>query len=146
MHRYEEEPQLSYHFKLHHVVKMIMSWLELSSSSSSSCVISTDIPDLLSPSFPVVNCFRQVFRATSRFYTELLFVGSSSSCSLCLANWRGPLEYITYELVPTSAAVSRMSGSSNFDSFWDGWQVGVQLLLCGCCQQDLFNIARSILV
>ena len=33
--------------------------------------------------------------------------------------WRGPQEYVTYELVPTSPAVSRMSGSSNLDSFRD---------------------------
>ena len=31
--------------------------------------------------------------------------------------WRGPLEYITYEFALTSSAVSRMSGSSNFDNF-----------------------------
>ena len=39
---------------------------------------------------------------------------------------RGPQEYITYELVPISPAVSRMSGSSNFDSFRDWWLVAVQ--------------------
>ena len=33
----------------------------------------------------------------------------------------GPQEYITYELVPTSPAVFRVSGSFNFDSFRDGW-------------------------
>ena len=43
--------------------------------------------------------------------------------------WRGPQEYITYEFVPTSPAVSRMSSSSNFDSFRDGWYKVVQLLL-----------------
>ena len=32
-----------------------------------------------------------------------------------------PREYITYELIPTSSAVSRMSSSSNFDSFRDRW-------------------------
>ena len=32
---------------------------------------------------------------------------------------------------PTSPAVSRMSGLSNFDSFHDGWEVAVELLLCG---------------
>ena len=31
--------------------------------------------------------------------------------------WRGPQEYITYKLVPTSPAVSLMSGLYNFDSF-----------------------------
>ena len=40
------------------------------------------------------------------------------------AGW-GPLEYITYELVLVSSAVSCMSGSSKFDSFRDGRQVAV---------------------
>ena len=43
---------------------------------------------------------------------------------------RGPKGYITNELIPTSPAVSRMSGLSNLDSFCDGWSVAVQLLLC----------------
>ena len=37
----------------------------------------------------------------------------------------GPLEYITYELVPTSPAVTCMSGSSSVDSLRDGRQVAV---------------------
>ena len=44
---------------------------------------------------------------------------------------KGFLEYITDELVPTSLAVSCISGSSNFYSIRDGWLVAVQLLLCG---------------
>ena len=40
---------------------------------------------------------------------------------LLLGHVRGPLVYITYELVSASPAVSCMSGSSNFDSFRDGW-------------------------
>ena len=48
---------------------------------------------------------------------------------------------------PASAAVSCMSGSSNLDSFCGGRQVGrIVGVLWGCCRQDLFNIARSILV
>ena len=90
--------------------------------SSSSCrAISTDISDPLSLPLSIVHRFRQVFRATPRIYTELLYVGSSWSPCLCSSMQRGPQEYITYELVPTSPAVSRMSGSSNFDSFRDGW-------------------------
>ena len=44
---------------------------------------------------------------------------------------RGPQEYITYELVPTSPAVSCMSSSSNFDNFPGEWKVAEQLLVCG---------------
>ena len=38
-----------------------------------------------------------------------------------LVHVKGPEEYVTYELVPASPAVSYMSGSSNLDSFRDGW-------------------------
>ena len=89
---------------------------------ASSCrAIIIDIPDPLSSPLPIVHFFWQVFRVTSRIGTELLYVGSSWSSCLCSYMWRGPQEYIPYELVPTSPAVSRMSGSSNFDSFRDGW-------------------------
>ena len=43
----------------------------------------------------------------------------------------GPQEYITYEFVPASLAVSCMSGSSNLNSFCDRRQVAVQLVSCG---------------
>ena len=104
------------------------------------------ISDPLSPPLSIVHCFRQVIRTTSRIDRELLYVGLSWSSFLCSFMWRGPQEYIPYELVPTSSAVSRMSGSSDFDSFRDGWYVAVQLLLFECCFQDLFYIAGSILV
>ena len=58
----------------------------------------------------IVHFFRQVFRATPRISTGLLYVGSS----LCLAMWEDPQEYITYEIVPTTPAVPCMSGSSMF--------------------------------
>ena len=38
----------------------------------------------------------------------------------------GPLDYITYELVPASPAVSCMSGSSNLNSFRDRRQVSLR--------------------
>ena len=101
-------------------------------SSSSSCrAASMDIPDPLSPLLPIVHRFWQVFRATSLILTQLLYVGSSWSSCFCLAVCRGPQEYITYELVLASPAVSCISGSSNLDSFCDGRQVAVQLVLCG---------------
>ena len=93
-----------------------------SSSSSSSCrAISTDISEPLSPLLLIVHCFWQVFQATSSICTEVLHVCSSWTSCFYSSLWRRPLEYITYEHVPTSLAVSRMSGSSNFDSFRDGW-------------------------
>ena len=53
-------------------------------------------------------------------YPHIAAVCSSWSSCLCLAICGGPLEYITYELVLASPAVSCMSGSSNLDSFRDG--------------------------
>ena len=44
--------------------------------------------------------------------------------------YRGPLEYIAYELVPTFPAVSYISGLSNLDSFRDGWLVAIQMMFC----------------
>ena len=41
---------------------------------------------------------------------------------------------------------SSMSGSSNFDSFRDGWTVAVSCCFVRCCLHDLFSIAHSILV
>ena len=76
-------------------------------------------------------CFWLVFKTTSHIGTGLLYVGSCWSSCLCSSMWRGPLEYVTYEFVPTSPVVSRMSGSSKLDSFRGGWYVPVQLLLCG---------------
>ena len=61
---------------------------------------------------------------------ELLHIGSSWSSCLYSSMWKGPLEYVPYEFVPTSPAESRTSGSSNLDSFRDGWWVAVQLRLC----------------
>ena len=91
-------------------------WQSKTSSSSSCHAISTDIRDPLSPPLPIVHCFRQVLRATAHIGRELLYVGSSWSSSLCTSMWRGPQEYITYELVPNFPAVSCKSGSSNFDT------------------------------
>ena len=83
--------------------------------------IGTDIPDPFSPPLPIVHHFRQVLRATLRIVTVLLYVDSSWSPCFRTAMWRSPQEYITDELVPTSPTVSCMSGSSNLDSFRDGW-------------------------
>ena len=98
----------------------------VTSSSSSSCrAASTDIPDPLSPLLPIIHRLRQVFRVTSCVLTELLYVGSCWSSCFCTSICGGPQEYIAYELVLASPAVSRVSGSSNLYSFRDGRQVAV---------------------
>ena len=59
--------------------------------------------------------------------------------------WRGPQEYITYEFVLTSPAVSRMPGSSLI-VFVMGGRWPYRYCFVGYCFQDLFNIAPIILV
>ena len=73
--------------------------------------MSMDIPDPLSQPLSIFYRFRQVFKATPRIYAELLYASLSWSLCLCLAMWRSPLEYITYEHAPTSPALSCESSS-----------------------------------
>ena len=80
---------------------------------SSSHATSTGLRDLLSQLVSILTI--------SCLCSELLYIGSSWSSNLCLYMWRGPPEYIAFEVILTSLAVSRMSSSSNFDSFPDGW-------------------------
>ena len=77
-------------------------------------------------------------------YTMYRHRGSSWLSCLCSSMWKGPQEYVAYELVLTSPAVSCMSGSSNLGSFHDGWPYSY--CFERCCLQDWFNIAHSILV
>ena len=55
----------------------------------------------------------------------------------------GPQEYIAYELVLASPAVSRVSGSSNLYSFCDGGQVSVNQLYIFWFSLVLWDINHS---
>ena len=55
------------------------------------------------------------------------------------------MEYIAYEFVLTPA-VYHMSAGSNLDNFPDGGRWLYSCCFVGCCVQDLFNIAGSILL
>ena len=98
-----------------HRIYIIINWL-----SSSFCATSTDLSDPLSPPVSNVHRAREVFQATSCIGTKLLYIGSSRSCNRCSSMWKGPQEYIAYEFVLTSPAVSSVSGPSDLDSFRDG--------------------------
>ena len=106
---------------LNFLFSCVSSIFALNPSSSSSRAASMDLLDPHSSPISIVHHFREVFQATSCISTELLYIGSSWSSYLCSSMWRDPLEYITHEFVLTSPAVSRMSGSSNFDNFRDEW-------------------------
>ena len=121
-------------------------------SSSSYRSASTDLPDPLSPPVSIVHLFLDVFKATSSIVTELLYIGSSWSSCFCSSMSRDSQEYIAYEFVLISPAVSSISGSSNLDSFRNGWHVAVQLLFCGVlppgfvqyCSQHSYVIAVNL--
>ena len=130
-----------------HCVLLLFSFI----SSSSSChAASNDFPGPLSPPVSIVYRSQHVLQATSCIITARLEppklcyhpwlaadegrvlhmlshvvwwknISSSWSSNLCTSMWRGLQEYIAYEFALTFPAVSRMSGSSNSDSFRDGW-------------------------
>ena len=109
--------------------------------SSSSCrAASTDIPDPLSPLLPIVHRLWQVFRAISRYFTELLYVCSSWPSCFCSAIWgvhrsTSLLQQCPWCLVRLTWIVFVMGGKWPYS-----W------CFVGCCPHDLINIARSILV
>ena len=89
---------------------------------------------------------REVFLATSCVGTVLLYIGSSSSSYLYSSMWRGPQEYIAYEFILTSPAVSVCLVRLTLIVFVMGGRWPYSCCFVGCCLQDLFNTARSILV
>ena len=109
---------------------------------SSSCLAaSTDLP--LLPPISIVNHSWEVFQTTACIGTELLYIDSSWLPYLCLPMWRGTQEYITYELILTTSAVSCMSGSSNLNSFHDRWYMSVQLLRCKVLPPELVHYSSQ---
>ena len=98
---------------------LAFSWsLKLYSSSSSCRAPGTGLFDPLSP--PVYRP-REVFKTISCIGTKLLYIGSCWLSSLCSSIRRDQQEYIANMFIFNTPAVSRMFGSSNFDSFRDGW-------------------------
>ena len=119
----------------------------ISSSSSSSCrAIGTDLPDLLSLPLSTGHRFRSVFKASSCIGIELLYISSSWKFGFAR-----PFEGVL-------RSTSRMSLSLLFLKcpaclvfltwivFVMGRKWPYSCCFVGCCLQDLFNIARSIIV
>ena len=91
-------------------------------SPSSSCHAALmDLPEPLLPPISITHLSWEVLQATSYIGTELLCISSGWFSCFCSSMWRGAQEYIAYEFVLTSPAVSRMSASSDSDSFHDWW-------------------------
>ena len=87
----------------HHAVLLAQIFLTLSLHSSLSSITSC-----------------RSFRDTSCISTELLSIGFGWSPQTCSSVWRCPQEYIAYEFVLTSPAVSCIFWSSYLDVFWYG--------------------------
>ena len=106
-----------------------MCKLKLYLSSSSSChVAGTDIPD----HSLATSTFRSSPLAGLQDYIPYSHIAAVCTFEVVILLLLGQMwESITYDLVTASPAVSCMSGSSNLDSFRDGRQVAVWLVLCG---------------
>ena len=113
--------------------------------SSSSChAASTNLPYHLSPLASIIHRSREVFKTISCIGTELLYVGSSWSYYLCSSMWMGPQEYLTMPLLlqQCNECLVRLT----WIVFVMGGRWPYNCSFVECCRQDLFNIARSILV
>ena len=132
----------------HQIVLLRLSlFVHKSSSSSSSCrVASMDIPDSLSPLLPIIH---RVVRSSG-----LHPVSSHSCCMYVLAGRPA----FAWPYVGVQRSTSLMSSSLLLQQcpaclvrlacivFVMGGRWPYRWCLVGCCRQDLFNIARIILV
>ena len=108
---------------------------------------SMDIPDPLSPLLPIVHRLWQVFRATSCILTELLYVCSSWPSCFCSAIRGGSIGVHHLWARPCfSSNVPACLVRLTWIVFVMGGRWPYSWCLVGCCRQDLFNIARNILV
>ena len=118
-------------------------------SSSSSCrTTSTDFPDPLSPLVSIFHRSRQVFQATSCIRTELLKIGSSwgrpTLASQCKGVRRGTSLMKSSPLLQQCPACLVRLIWMVFEM--GGWWWPYSYRFGGCCIQNLFNKAGSILV
>ena len=113
-------------------------------SSSSGCAISTDLPDPFSPPLSIVHHFWQVFRATSCIGTELLYVDDrpAFACPCGRVHWNMSLTSLSLLLQQCPTGLLRLT----WIVFVMGGKWPCSCCFVGCCLQDLFNIAHSILM
>ena len=115
--------------------------------SSSSCrAIGTDIPYPFSPPIPIVHRFQQILIATLRILTELLYVGSNGHAAFarpCEGVHRSTSLMSSFILLQQCPAclVRLIKIVFVMGGIWP-----YSCCFVGCSLQDLFNIARSILV
>ena len=110
-------------------------WIHTYISSSSSCrAISTDILEPLSPPLPIVHRIRQVLRA---------WAGCPAFVRPCEGVYRSTSLMSSYQLLQQCfACLVRLTLIVFVMGVW--WPY--RSCFVGFCLQDLFNIARSILV
>ena len=107
----------------------------------------TDLSDPLSLPVSIVHRSREVFQAISWIGTEQLYRGSSWTSYFCSSMFRGPPEYISLissflllQQCPTCLVRPIVL------VFMMGGRWPYSCCFVGCCLQDLFSTARSILV
>ena len=115
--------------------------------SSSSCrAISMDLPHRLPPPFSIVHRSRLVFKVTYCISTQLLYIRPCWSPGLCSSMWgvhRGTsLMCSSLLLQQCPAYLVRLT----WIVFVMGGRWPYSCCFVRCCLQDLFNIARSVLV
>ena len=96
----------------------------------------------LSTHLPIVHCFRQILRATSRIGTDLLYVGSNWTS--CFARPREEVHRSTS--LTSSSQILQQCPACLVRLILIVFVMGGSCCFVDCCLQDLFNIARSILV
>ena len=133
--RLREKPRAAKHLaclpSINYAVTVISPWF------TSCCISNTDLPDTLSLPVSIVNRSQEVF--------ELLSIGSSLSSCLCSSMWRGStgqhhLWVLPYQQCPV--CLVRLT----WIVFVIGGRWTYSCCFVGCCFQDLFNTACSILV
>ena len=105
-----------------------------------------NFPNSLLPSISIIHRFWQVFQATFHLCRELLLISSSWLSYTCASMWSSSLENIAYEFVFAPPEMSCMSCCLIWIDFEMGGRWPYSCCFTGCCFQDLFNIAHSILV
>ena len=108
--------------------------------------ITTDISDPLSPHLPIVHYFRQILRATSYIGTELLYVGSNWTSLPLLVHVKGCTGVHPSRARPYFSGCVLRLVRLILRVFVMGGRWPYSCCFVWCCLQDLFNIARSILV
>ena len=136
---------LSRHFSLSFIASGKSSFYRSGLIYYHHVVLLAWISQALSPFVSINHCFWRVHETTSLVCTELLSIGSCWPFNTYMSVWRGPKENVG-EFVLTFQQFS----ACLVHLIWMVLEIRVgkcpyRCCLVGCCFQDLFEMARSIL-